>query len=255
MKILVCLKQVPDTTKVKLSGDYTLERNFVAQVMNPADESALELGLLLRDQHGGNVTALSMGPRRCESMLRDALARGADKAVLLSDPAFSGADTLVTAKCLSAAIRVLGGFDLILCGRRAIDGDTGQVGPMVAALLDIPCVVHATEVNRDGDHLLISQLTEQGRRIWKTPLPAVVTLCEWCYLLRLPGLLSLKRSAKAEVPVLKPEDIGLSATDCGLKASPTRVIRIDASPIGARPCRKLNVDEVLAELTRRGILQ
>lgn len=254
MRILVCLKQAPDTTEIKLSSDYTLQRDFVAQVMNPADESALELGLRLRDQHGGDVTALSMGPRRAESMLREALSRGADKAVLLSDAAFAGADTLVTAKCLTAAAVRLGGFDVILCGRRAVDGETGQVGPMTAALLDIPCVVNATEAASDGESLTVCQLTESGRRTWKTPLPAAVTLCEWSYRLRLPSLVGLKRASKTEISILKPADIGLSVADCGLKASPTRVIHVDARPVGVRPCQKLDVHEVLSRLAEGGML-
>lgn len=145
MRILICLKQVPDTTEVKLTDDLTLEREFVAQVLNPADESALELGLELKEKHGGTVTVLTMGPKRAEGMLREALSRGADEAALMTSPRFAGADTLVTARCLAEAEKALGGFDLILCGRRAIDGETGQVGPMVAAMLDRPCVVNATE--------------------------------------------------------------------------------------------------------------
>ena len=140
MRMLVCMKQVPDTTEVKLGADYTLERDFVAQVMNPADESALELALQLQDKHGGEVTVLSMGPERAQSMLREALARGAHHAVLMTDRAFAGADTLITAACLCTAVRALGGFDLILCGRRAIDGETGQVGPMLASMLDLSLI-------------------------------------------------------------------------------------------------------------------
>ena len=117
MNVLVCLKQVPDTLEVKLRADFTLERDFVAQVMNPADESALEWALRVRDQRGGRVTVLSMGPRRAESTLREALSRGADEAMLLSDPRFAGSDTLVTAQCLAKAAEALGGFDLIACLR------------------------------------------------------------------------------------------------------------------------------------------
>lgn len=114
MRILICLKQVPDTTEVKLTDDLTLEREFVAQVLNPADESALELGLELKEKHGGTVTVLTMGPKRAEGMLREALSRGADEAALMTSPRFAGADTLVTARCLAEAEKALGGFDLIL---------------------------------------------------------------------------------------------------------------------------------------------
>ena len=114
MRILICLKQVPDTTEVKLTDDLTLEREFVAQVLNPADESALELGLKLKEKQGGTVAVLTMGPKRAEGMLREALSRGADEAVLMTSPRFAGADTLVTAHCLAQAETALGGFDLIL---------------------------------------------------------------------------------------------------------------------------------------------
>ena len=254
MKILICVKQVPDTTEIKLSSNYTLQRDFIAQVMNLEDESEMELGLRLRDRHGGTVTALSMGPLRAEGMLREALARGADKAVLLSDTAFAGADTLVTAKCLTAAIRQLDGFDVVLCGRRAVDGETGQVGPMIASLLDIACVANATQADSDGESLTVCQLTESGKRTWKASLPAVVTLCEWSYPLRLPTLMGLKRASRAEIPILKPSDIGMRNASCGLKASPTRVIHVDARPVGVRPCQKLDVHEVLSRLTERGLL-
>lgn len=305
MKILVCVKQVPDTTEVKLSADYTLERDFVAQVMNPADESALEKGLALRDAHGGSVTVLTMGPKRAEGMLREALSRGADHAVLLTDPAFAGADTLATARALKAAFETLGGFDVVLCGRRAVDGETGQVGPMLASLLDIPCIpnamdarVETPEEDRANDAgcslaiaidakkdqalytsavlpsqqqdapandvcktsrpivpdasaiLWIDQLTEAGVQTWRCSTPAVITLCEWSHRLRLPTLNGLRRAAKADIRRLTPADMGIPPVLCGLKGSPTRVIRVCARPSGIRPCEKLSVEAFL----QRGVL-
>ena len=210
MRILICLKQVPDTTEVKLTGDLTLEREFVAQVLNPADESALELGLELKERHGGTVTVLTMGPRRAEGMLREALSRGADEAVLMTSPRFAGADTLVTAHCLAQAEKALGGFDLILCGRRAIDGETGQVGPMVAAMLDWHCVVNATEGEITDGCLKAVQLGEAGSLQWKAPLPAVMTLCEWSHALRLPTISGLRRAAQAQVRICEPENMGIA---------------------------------------------
>lgn len=251
MKILVCLKQVPDTTEVRLNEDLTLERDFIAQVMNPADESALELGLRLRDENGGSLTALSMGPERAQGMLREALSRGADHAALMTAPAFAGADTLVTAKCLRAAVRFLGGFDLILCGRRAVDGETGQVGPMLASLLDIPCAANVTGVTVTEGRFSAAQLTEAGTLTWQADLPAVITLCEWSYRLRLPTIRGLKAAAAAQIARLTPEGLGLSPAQCGLKASPTRVTRISARPSGVRPCVKAPLQEVLERLEKR----
>ena len=159
MRILCLVKQVPDSLEVRMGSDLTLEREFVAQVLNPADESAVELALRLRDAHGGEVTALSMGPARAEGTLRELISRGVDHAALLCDPACAGSDTLATARALSAAAKALGPFDLLLFGRRAADGETGQVGAMTAALLGIPCVVHATDAEIEGDVLKASQLT------------------------------------------------------------------------------------------------
>ncbi len=253
MRILICLKQVPDTTEVKLTGDLTLEREFVAQVLNPADESALELGLELKEKHGGTVTVLTMGPKRAEGMLREALSRGADEAVLMTSPRFAGADTLVTAHCLAEAEKALGGFDLILCGRRAVDGETGQVGPMVAALLERPCVVNATEGEIAEGCLRALQLTEAGSQEWKAPLPAVMTLCEWSHALRLPTISGLRRAAKADVRFCEPEDLGIDPATCGLKASPTRVTHISARPVGVRPCVKTSFAEVMKALEAKGL--
>lgn len=253
MRILICLKQVPDTTEVKLTGDLTLEREFVAQVLNPADESALELGLELKEKHGGTVTVLTMGPKRAEGMLREALSRGADEAVLMTSPRFAGADTLVTAYCLAEAEKALGGFDLILCGRRAVDGETGQVGPMVAALLERPCVVNATEGEIAEGCLRALQLTEAGSQEWKAPLPAVMTLCEWSHALRLPTISGLRRAAQADVQFCEPEDLGIDPAACGLKASPTRVTHISARPVGVRPCVKTSFAEVMKALEAKGL--
>ena len=250
MNILVCLKQVPDTLEVKLRADFTLERDYVAQVMNPADESALEWALRVRDQRGGRVTVLSMGPKRAESTLREALSRGADEAVLLSDPRFAGADTLVTAQCLTKAIETLGGFDLIACGRRAADGETGQVGPMTASLLGIPCAVNLTRAEA-GEQLTAWQLTEAEVKVWQCAYPALITFCEWSYRLRRPNLLGLRKARSAQVRVMTPDDLGLSASACGIKASPTRVIRVSAEESGVRPCHKGSVEEIMNALTAK----
>ena len=254
MKILACLKQVPDTTEVKMSDSFTLERDFVAQVMNPADESALEIGMKLRDACGGTVTVLTMGPERASSMLRESLARGADDAVHMTDPAFAGADTLVTAKCLKACITSLGGYDLILCGRRASDGETGQVGPMLASLLDIPCVVNATDAVWENGGFTVKQLTEDGTAIWKSEAPALITLCEWSHRLRLPTIMGLKRAANAPIRRITAAELQLNREETGLRASPTRVVKVSARPIGVRPCRKMDAEEAFRVLAEEGVM-
>ncbi len=252
MKILVCVKQVPDTTEVKLSSSLTLQRDFVAQVINPADESALELGLQLREKCGGTVTVLTMGPARAETMLREMLSRGADEAAHLCDTAFAGSDTLVTAKNLALAVKHLGDFDVILCGKRASDGETGQVGGMLASLLDMACIPNITAASVEGESLNAEQLTEDGKITWNAPLPAVLTLCEWSHRLRLPTIMGLRKAHNAEIKRLTAADIG-APKNC-LRASPTQVVRIDSRPVGVRPCKKLSYADAMEALRREEVL-
>ena len=250
MNILVCIKQVPDTTEVRLRADFTLERDFVAQVMNPADESALEWALRTRERTGGTVTVVSMGPPRAENMLRETIARGADRAALLTDPRFAGADTLVTARCLKSAAEFLAPVDVIACGRRAVDGETGQVGPMLASMLDWPCLYNLVSAEA-GAALRGRQLTETAEREWECPYPAVLTFCEWSYRLRLPTLRGLRNARTAEIRRLTPDDLGIPPDMCGLRGSPTRVVHVDAQPVGVRPCRKMTAGEAMAAAAER----
>ncbi|MDD3335967.1 MAG: electron transfer flavoprotein subunit beta/FixA family protein [Eubacteriales bacterium] len=244
MKILVCVKQVPDTTEVKLGSDLTLQRDFVAQVMNPADESALEFGLRLKDEQGGKLTVLTMGKPAAENMLRESIAKGADEGVLLTDAAFAGADTLATARTLSRAIAFLGGFDLVLFGRRAADGETGQVGAMTAQMLDIPCLSNVIAARLD-EALTAEQLTESGVTQWRMPLPAALTFCEWSYALRLPTIMGLRQAKRVEIRKIDFAELGMERMSCGLHGSPTRVIHVDTRPVGVRPCQKMSVEDLL----------
>ena len=229
-----------------MGSDLTLQRDFVAQVLNHADESAVELALRLRDTHGGKVTALTMGPPRAEGTLRELISRGVDDAILLTDKAFAGADTLATARALTAAAEKLGPFDLLLFGRRAADGETGQVGPMTAAMLGIPCVANITGAELDGDVLNASQLTETGTVHWETKLPAAVTLCEWSYALRLPTMRGLRAAKQAQIRIMTPADIGITdPSQIGLKGSPTRVTHISVRPSGVRPTKWITAEQAM----------
>lgn len=254
MRILVCVKQVPDVNEVKMRDDHTLDRSSAAQIMNPADESALEIALRLRDACGGSVSVVSMGQERAEAMLREALSRGADVATLLTDPAFAGADTLITAKCLMQYVRKYGGYDLILCGRRSIDGETGQVGPMLASMLDIPCVVNAVRIDACGNNLMIDQLTENGIISWETDAPALITMCEWSYRLRLPALKGLRRARTIEIPHIHPKDIEIPRDMCGIHASPTSVVRVQTNVINVRNCKKIQAEQLPELLQQMGVL-
>ena len=246
MNILCLIKQVPDSLEVHMGSDLTLQRDFVAQVLNHADESAVELALRLRDSHGGKVTALTMGPPRAEGTLRELISRGVDEAILLTDKAFAGADTLATARALAAAAKALGPFDLLLFGRRAADGETGQVGPMTAALMGLPCVANITSAAVENDHLNANQLTETGVVQWKAALPAAATLCEWSYALRLPTMRGLRTAKQAAIRVMTPADIGIaSPAQIGLKGSPTRVTHISVRPSGVRPTKWITAEEAM----------
>ena len=247
MNILCLIKQVPDSLEVHMGSDLTLQRDFVAQILNHADESAVELALRLRDTHGGKVTALTMGPPRAEGTLRELVSRGVDEAILMTDKAFAGADTLATARALAAAAKALGPFDLLLFGRRAADGETGQVGPMTAALLSIPCAANVTLAEYEGDRLIAHQLMETGTIHWQTALPAALTLCEWSYALRLPTMRGLRIARQAEIRIITPADIGITdPSSIGLKGSPTRVTHISVRPSGVRPTKWITAEEAAA---------
>lgn len=229
MNILVCMKTVPATTSVEVDGQFRLKRDGVKLQWNIADEAALEAALQL----GGTVTVLTMGPNKLEEPLKEFLARGAERAVLLTDPQMAGADTLATARALAAAAKQLGPFDLILCGRRAIDGETGQVPGMLAAMLDIPCISSAEKLEQE-DTLQVSRRLETGTQLLQTGLPAVVSVCEYTYTLRLPGILSMRKARTKSVEKLRAADLDLSPEACGLKGSATKVVAMDAKFPGLR---------------------
>nr|WP_225624647.1 electron transfer flavoprotein subunit beta/FixA family protein [Thermoanaerobacterium thermosaccharolyticum] len=162
MNILVLIKQVPDTNEVRIDPvTKTLIREGVPSIINPDDKNALEEAIRIREKVGGKVTVISMGPTQAEVALREALAMGADEAYLLTDRAFAGADTYATAKALSKAIEKFQ-YDIVFCGRQAIDGDTAQVGPQIAEQLDIPQVTYVRKVEIEGDKLIVERALEDG---------------------------------------------------------------------------------------------
>ncbi len=219
MNYLVLMKAVPESA-VSISASTSRER-----IPNPADISALETALSLRDLHGGHVCVMTMGPASSENMLRQALARGADSAILLSDPAFAGADTAATSRVLAAAVVNLGGFDLILCGRKTTDGETGQVGPEVATRLNLPCAANCTTVSCDGSQIVCECLCTEGMKRISLPVPAVVSMVYGINSPRLPSLKGLYSANRAIIIRLIPEDLGLAHEECGQAGSPTVVIR------------------------------
>jgi len=227
MNIIVCIKQVPDTTDVKINPETnTLIRDGVKSIVNPFDANALEAALQLKEAAGAKVTAVTMGPPQAMDILREAVAMGADDAVLISDRAFAGADTLATAYTLAMAIRKIGDYDLIIGGKQAIDGDTAQVGPGIAEQLGIPQITYARRMEMDGDMLLVERMLEDGYEVMKTALPALVTVVKQINEPRYPSLRGLLAAKKKEIPVWNATDIGADEKRIGLTGSPTKVVRI-----------------------------
>lgn len=252
MDIVVLLKQVPDTTDVRIDRETnTLIREGVPSIINPFDMYAIEEGLRIRERAGrGTVTVMSMGPPQVEASLREAIALGVDETILLSDRAFAGSDTWSTSYTLAAGIRKLGRFDVILCGKQAIDGDTGQVGPGVAELLDVPQVTHVRKIDVAPDGTAaVERLLEDGTDVLRVRLPAVFSVVKEINEPRLPSLKGKMRAKKAEIKVWRSTDLEVDAAELGLDGSPTRVIRIFAPE--PRPGGRViegSVDEVVAEL-------
>jgi len=228
LQIIVTVKQVPDTTEVRIDPKTnSLIREGVPSIINPEDRHAIEAALCLKDQHGATVTALSMGPPQAAAVLEEALALGVDKAILLSDRVFAGSDTLVTAFTLSRAIMKQGAFDLILCGRQAIDGDTAQVGPQLAGFLGLPQVTYAEDISYADNVLTVRRRLEDCSEWVRVHLPALVTVCAGIRQLRYPSLYNLVAAcAPDRIIRWTAQDLNVPASMLGFAASPTTVKKI-----------------------------
>lgn len=225
MKIVVCIKQVPDTTEVKLDPvTGTLIREGVPSIMNPDDKGGLELALELKDKYNAEVTVITMGPMQAEQVLREAFAMGADKAILLTDRKFAGADTLATSNALAGAIRTLE-YDLVITGRQAIDGDTAQVGPELAEFLDLPQITYAAGIDYKGDGVFhITRKVEDRSYVLKVKAPFVMTVLSDMNKPRymsVPGIIEAYREKK--IDLWTADTIKADPARLGLKGSPTKV--------------------------------
>ncbi len=222
------LKQVPDTQKVRIDPVRgTLIRKGVPSITNPFDENALELALEVREITGGRVTVLTMGIPDSENILRDALTLGADDAFLLTGSDFAGSDTLATSYALSNAVRTLGPFELFLFGKQATDGDTAQVGPEVAAHLDIPVVTFVQNIRKvDENRIVVERMIDGGRQVVEVDFPAALTVVKAQKRLRMPNLSGIMDSFGKPMIRLGSGDIGVDVSKCGLSGSPTRVKKI-----------------------------
>ncbi len=250
MNIIVCIKQVPDTAEIKIDpATNTLMREGVESIINPFDLYALEEGLRLKERFDGKVTVISMGPPQVESALREAVSIGADEIILLSDRKFAGSDTLATSNVLSKAIAKIKDFDLVICGQQAIDGDTAQVGPGIAAHLDLPqvCFIRKIENVEDGK-ITLQRLMDDGYDRLQVNSPAVITVVKEINEPRLPSLRGKRKAKKAELKIWNAEDLNIDEAEAGLNGSPTQVVKIFTPEMKSSGEKHEGDPDVLADL-------
>ncbi len=236
MNIVVCIKQVPDSTQVKVDPKTgTLIRAGVPSILNPYDHFALEQALKIKAKTGAVVTVISMGPPQAVAVIRLALALGADRGILLSDRAFAGSDTWATSYALAQAMKKIGKTDLIICGQMAIDGDTAQTGPGIAFHLDIPQITFCTDVDSDGRVVRVKKLIEGGHQDMEANLPALITTTmPFDYKAKYPSFLAAYNAQDKKSEVWSAADVNADPKKLGLEGSPTRVGRIFPPPARAK---------------------
>ncbi|AQS04689.1 electron transfer flavoprotein subunit beta [Clostridium beijerinckii] len=254
MKILVCVKQVPDTNEVKIDPvKGTLIRDGVPSILNPDDANALEAALAIKDSNPDTkVIALTMGPPQANVMLRECVAMGADDAYLLSDRAFGGADTCATSATIAAGIRTIGNVDIVFAGRQAIDGDTAQVGPQVAQRLGLPVVTYVQDIKLNGNKIVVQRQMEDGYEVVEVQTPCLLTVVKELNEPRYMSIYGIIDAYKKEIPIWNHEDVSLDPKECGLNASPTQVFRsFTPPPKGKGEILQGSVSEMASSLISR----
>jgi electron transfer flavoprotein alpha/beta subunit len=257
MHIIVCIKQVPDTGQVKINPETGhLIREGVPSIINPEDKNALEEAVRLKERHDSKITVISMGPKQAEDALREALAMGADEAILLTDAAFRGSDTWATSYTLSRAIKKIGDFDMILCGREALDGNTAQVGPQIAEFLDLASVVYAQKIIVEGDTVTVDSATEDGYKVVETKLPVLITAIKDLNMPRIPTLFATMEALEKEITLWTADDLGVDKEKAGIKGSYTRIRKTATPDLSKKPIKMVEgdldsmCDEVVALLKK-----
>ena len=253
MNIIVLVKQVPDTSEVKINRETnTLIRDGVPSIINPFDMFAIEEALRLREQHGGKVTAVTMGPPQAADALKEAVALGVDEVVLLSDRAFAGADTWATSYTLAKGLKKIGNFDLVIAGKQAIDGDTAQVGPETADMLGIPFVAYIRKIEKvEKARMVAERMMDEGYDVVETSLPALITVVKEINQPRLPSLKGKMKAKSLKVTSWTAADIGADVNLCGLKGSPTKVVKIfPPAPRGQREILSGTMEEQVATVAK-----
>lgn len=227
MNIIVCIKQVPNVSEVKWDPETgSLIRKGVPSIINPNDKNAIEAALQLREKHGGVVTILTMGPSQAEEALREALGMGADKAVQLTDRKFAGSDTWVTSYTLGLAVRKIADYDLIICGKEAMDGMTAQVGPQLAEYLDVPQLTYAIEIEVEDGKVRIKQKLGDLHRTLEALMPALITVEREVNEPRVAPMDSIIEAFSKEITVWKASDLAGDEGNYGLKGSPTKLRKV-----------------------------
>jgi len=234
MRIIVCIKQVPDTEhlhEVKINPETnTLVREGIPAIINPFDSNAIEEGLRIKEKFGGEVIVITMGPPQAEKALRDALAMGADKAILITDRKLAGSDTLATSRTLAQAIKKIGNFDLILFGKQAIDGDTAQVGPEVSEILKLPLITFARKIEILDGKVRVERTLEEGYEVVEANLPCAISVTKEINEPRFASMKGILKARKMEIPHWGVEDLELNPEEVGLEGSPTQVVRVFNPP-------------------------
>jgi electron transfer flavoprotein beta subunit len=254
MHFVVCIKQVPEKTDVKINPETnTLIREGVESIVNPFDTYAIEEALRLKERVGGTVTAISMGPPQAEAVLREAISMGVDTGILVSDRAFAGSDTWATSYTLSQAIKKLDDVDVILCGKQASDGDTAQVGPGIATHLDLPQITYVRKIEEiEAGRIVGERLLETGYEVIESSLPCLLTVVKEINEPRLPSLRGKMAARKAEIATWTAEMLDCDPKKLGLDGSPTKVVKIfTPPPRGGGEMLTGDADEVVPRLIEK----
>lgn len=232
MKIIVLIKQVPDMERVKFDRERgVIDRKSAGTEINPFDLNALEAAVQISEKINAEITVVSMGPPSAEEALKEAIARGANEGILLSDRKFGGSDVKSTSITLASGIKAIGDFDLVIAGMQTVDGDTGQVGPEVAEYLEIPHACYVEAINEiSKDDMVVTTSIWGGAYLKKVKFPALITVTKDINVPRLPSFKSKMKARKAEIKVLGVDDLNLAEGQVGLKGSPTKVKRIEVPP-------------------------
>jgi electron transfer flavoprotein beta subunit len=263
LEIIILIKQVPNTSKVKIDPKKgTLIREGVESIVNPEDMIAAEAAIQMREKFGGKITAISMGPPQAKEALQEVLAMGVDDGILLTDKAFAGADTLATSYTLGQCIRTIGKFDIIICGRQAIDGDTAQIGPQVAEFLGIPQITYVRKITKKGKKIIAERQVEDGCERIETPLPALFTVIKELNTPRYPnvnGILDVCVENEDKIKIWNAADIRAQADSIGLQGSATWVTKT-FSPEVSRAGMKITgtpqeiAEQLIAQLQGRNLI-